>query len=51
MCQRLGEANWKAFVCYAEVHHKEAFMRALTPESGILCCDGKIDGMPCPDNT
>ena len=51
MRQRLGEANWKAFVRYAEVHHKEAFVRAHMPESSILCCDGKLDGMPCPNNT
>ena len=34
MRQRLGDANWKAFVRYAEVHHKEGFLRALTPPTG-----------------
>ena len=45
--QRLGEANWAAFVKYAEGEHKEAFFRALTPASGVLCCEGKLDGAPC----
>lgn len=48
MRRRLGEANWKAFVRYAETRHKEAFVRALVPQSGVLCCGGKIDGAPCP---
>ena len=51
MRQRLGDANWKAFVRYAEVHCKEDFLRALTPPTGRLCCAGKIDGTPCPNNT
>ena len=38
MRQRLGDANWKAFVRYAEVHYKEDFLRALTPPTGRLCC-------------
>ena len=48
MRQRLGEANWAAFVKYAEAEHKAAFFRALTPASGVLCCEGKLDGTPCP---
>ena len=46
--ERLGEAHWAAFVRYAESEHKAAFFRALTPSSGLLCCEGKIDGTPCP---
>ena len=49
MRKRLGEANWKAFVRYSKVRHKERFLRALTPPSGRLCCGGKIDGTPCPN--
>ena len=48
MRKRLGEANWAAFVKYAEAEHKEAFFRALTPASGVLCCEGKLGGTPCP---
>ena len=32
MRKRLGEANWAAFVRFAEAEHKVAFIRALTPE-------------------
>ena len=48
MRARLGEANWAAFVKYAEAAHKEAFFRALTPASGVLCCEGRLEGAPCP---
>ena len=48
MRQRLGEANWAAFVKYAEAHHKDNFFRALTPASGVLCCEGRLEGQPCP---
>ena len=48
MRARLGEVQWNAFVRYAEAHHKDAFLNALTPPSGELCCAGKIDGTPCP---
>lgn len=48
MRARLGEAHWAAFVKYAEAEHKPAFLRALTPASGVLCCEGKLDGTPCP---
>lgn len=48
MRNRLGEANWIAFVRYAENYYKEAFVRALTPETGELCCNGKVDGTPVP---
>ena len=48
MRERLGSAHWAAFVRYAESEHKAAFFRALTPSSGLLCCEGKIDGTPCP---
>ena len=48
MRQRLGEANWKAFVTYAETYHKHTFLHALTPPDGVLCCAGKLDGSPCP---
>ena len=50
MCQRLGEAHWAAFVKYAEAHHKEDFFRVLAPASGVLCCEGRLDGRPCPKN-
>ena len=46
MRERLYEANWAAFIKYAEAEHKAAFLRALTPASGLLCCEGKIDGAP-----
>ena len=48
MRERLGKANWDAFVKYAEAEHKGAFVRALLPASGVLCCEGKLDGAPCP---
>jgi len=48
MRKRLGEANWKAFVQYAETRHKESFVRSFMPSDGMLCCVGKIDGTPCP---
>lgn len=48
MRKRLGEANWKAFVRYAEAWHKESFVRALLPSCGMLSCVGKLDGSPCP---
>ena len=48
MRKRLGEAHWAAFVKYAEAEHKTQFFHALTPETGALCCAGKIDGTPCP---
>ena len=48
MRKRLGKANWASFVKYAEENHKTAFIRAFTPASGILCCNGKLDGAPCP---
>jgi len=48
MRNRLGGANWCTFVKYAENYYKEAFVRALTPETGELCCNGKVDGTPCP---
>ena len=47
MRKRLGEAHWAAFVRYAEAEHKGAFFRALAPVSGVLHCNGKIDGTPC----
>ena len=48
MRARLGEANWAAFVKYAEAEHKDDFFRAFTPASGTLCCEGKLEGAPCP---
>jgi len=50
MRKRLGEIGWAALVkyMYAEAEHKEAFLRALTPASGVLCCAGSIEGTPCP---
>ena len=48
MRKRLGKANWAAFVKYAEVEYKTAFFRAFTPVSGLLCCNGELDGVPCP---
>ena len=49
MRKRLGEAHWAAFVRYAEAEHKAQFFRALAPASGELCCEGKLDGTPCPN--
>ena len=48
MRKRLGPVNWAAFVKYAEDKHKTAFIRAFTPVSGILVCNGKLDEGPCP---
>ena len=48
MRKRLGEIHWAALVKDAEADHKEAFFRALTPASGVMCCEGSIEGMPCP---
>jgi hypothetical protein len=48
MRKRLGGVHWAAFVKYAESRHKAAFFRALTPPSGVLCCEGRLDGGPCP---
>ena len=48
MRKRLGPANWATFVEYAEAKHKTAFFRAFTPVSGILMCNGELDGEPCP---
>lgn len=49
MRKRLGEANWNSFVRYANAYHKESFVRAFTPTSGMLCCKGSINGTPCPN--
>ena len=46
MRKRLGEIHWAALVNYAEAEHEEAFCRA--PASGVLCCEGSIEGTPCP---
>ena len=48
MRKRLGEIHWAALVKYAETEHKEAFLRALAPASGVLCCEGSIEGSPYP---
>jgi len=50
MRKRLGEIGWAALVkyMYTEAEHKEAFLRALTPASGDLCCAGSMEGTPCP---
>ena len=44
MRKRLSEANWAAFIKYAE--YKTAFVGAFIPVS--LCCNGELDGVPCP---
>jgi hypothetical protein len=44
MRKRLGEKHWAAFVRYAEAEYKAAFFNALTPASGVLCCEGKLGG-------
>jgi hypothetical protein len=48
MHKRLGEIHWAALVKDAEAEHKEAFLRALAPASGDLCCAGSIEGTPYP---
>ena len=48
MRKRLGKIHWAALVKYAEAEHEEAFFRAFTPASGVLCCEGSIEGTPCP---
>ncbi len=50
MRKRLGEAHWAAFVRHVTAEHKAKFVRALTPASGVLCCNGKLDGTPCPQH-
>ena len=42
MRERLGEANWRAFVLYAVKHHKGAFLNALIPPDATLRCAGKL---------
>ena len=49
MRKRLRDAHWAAFVRYAETEHKAQFFRAVAPASGELCCEGKINGTPCPN--
>ena len=48
MRKRLGEVHWAAFVRYAEAEHKAALFSTFLPASGVLCCEGKLDGTPCP---
>mmetsp|Transcript_20888 Transcript_20888/g.53891 ORF Transcript_20888/g.53891 Transcript_20888/m.53891 type:complete len:127 (-) Transcript_20888:277-657(-) len=48
MRAHLGEAQWRAFVEYAELKYKDAFVHAFTPESGLLSCVGPLDGGSCP---
>ena len=48
MRERLGAANWAVFVRYAEAAFKAEFFDALTPATGVLYCNGKLDGSPCP---
>ena len=48
MRKRLGEINWAEFVQYAEAEFKDQFFDAFTPTSGVLCCNGKLDGGACP---
>ena len=48
MRKRLGEANWAAFVRYAEAEYKESFFAAFTPSTDTLCSEGRLDGSPCP---
>ena len=48
MRDRLGPKNWRAFVRFAEQEYKEDFVCAFLPASGELCCEGKLDGEPCP---
>lgn len=44
----LGEARWSAFVAHAEQHYKKQFLRAFEPSSGVIVCQGPIEGGPCP---
>jgi hypothetical protein len=46
--KRLGEAHWATFVKYVEAKYTTAFVHAFTPVSGVLCCNGKLDGGECP---
>ena len=48
MRKRLGDANWNAFVRSAEAKFKADFFDALTPATGVLRCEGKLNGPPCP---
>ena len=49
MRKRLRHAHWATFARYAETEHKAQFFRALAPASGELCCEGKLNGTPCPN--
>merc|ERR1711908_152753 len=49
MRKRLGETNWAAFIRYANAFFKAQFVHALMPASGMLCCNGSINGTPCPN--
>ena len=48
MRERLGEANWRAFVRYAVRHHKGAFLNALIPPDATLRCAGKLTAPHAP---
>lgn len=47
MRERLGEANWAAFVRFAEAVHKDKFIKSFAPPTGALSCEGTIDGAAC----
>ena len=46
MRERLGEANWHAFVRYAVQHHKAAFLSALVPPPASLDAERVGDETP-----
>ena len=50
MRRRLEEANWNAFVKFATAEQNADFLRALAPPGKVLCCKGKIDRSPCPND-
>ena len=43
MRQLLGERCWRDFVKHATTHYREAFLRAFTPQDGVLRCRGPLE--------
>lgn len=48
MREHLGHVQWRAFVAHANAHYKDKFIAAFTPASGVLRCEGSVDGGECP---
>jgi len=55
MWQFLGERCWRDFVKHAATHYREAFLKAFTPQDGVLRCKGPLESTcgsacSCPQN-